>query len=333
MNKTLTLLISLIYTSIFCQTKYEISSFSEKYKGELVIDQGFENEVFKKGEISIFEIGTKKKVLTIKSDEFTFEMNNEGKVETNIIELPYGKQSIIIYEDFNFDDKKDLAVMDGQYSCYHGPSFQVYLETDDGLQHSPEFTRLAQEYCGMFQVSDETETIHTMTKSGCCWHQWCEFKIKENTPIPMKIIERGLNINGLTEDYVEKNRIDGKFVEEKYSYLAEESDIIEVYSMTFKNGKKMELYRVFAFEDYLIYTFTDTNNKIELLYSDSFVYNEKENTLIFVNNNVEYKIYSGGILVTTPKRKVNLKAKRIGENVTLKSLSGLSSKLSNIIIE
>jgi hypothetical protein len=331
MKKILTILISLIYTSTFCQTKYEINGFSEKYKGELVIDEGFENEVFKKGEISIFEIGTKKKILTIKSDEFTLELDNEGKVETNIIELPYGKQSIIIYEDFNFDDKKDLAVMDGQNSCYHGPSFQIYLETNDGLQHSPHFTRLAQEYCGMFQIDSETKTIYTMTKSGCCWHQRSEFKIKENTPISMKIVERGLSMNGLTEDYVEKNRVGDTLVEEKYSYIAEESDIIEVYSMTFKNGKKMELYR--AFEDYLIYTFTDIDKKIELLYLDTFVYNKKENTLTFVNKNVEYKVYSGGILVTTPKRTVDLKAKRIGENVTLTSLSSLSSKLKNIIIE
>ena len=333
MNKILTLLLSLFSLSIFCQTKYEITRFSERYRGELFVDKGFEKEAFKKGEISVFEIDTNNKILTIKSDEFTFDLDIKGSAETNIVKLPYGRQSIIIYEDFNFDGKKDLAVMDGQYSCYHGPSFQIYLETEDGLKHSLEFTKLAQEYCGMFEVNSETGTIHTMTRSGCCWHQWSEFKVKENTPILMKIVERGLSVNGLTEDYVEKNRIGDKFVEQKYSYLSEESDIIGVYSMTFKNGKKMELFRVFAFEDYLIYAFTDKDNKIELLYSDTFVYNENENTLTFVNNSIEYKIYSGGILVKTPTKKINLKAESIGENVALANLFGLSSKLSNIKTE
>lgn len=165
-------------------------------------------------------------------------MSNEGKIETNILELPYGKQSIIIFEDFNFDGIKDLAIMNGQYSCYHGPSFVVYLEIDSKLEFSSEFTQLAQEYCGIFQVDYETKTIHTMTKSGCCWHQFSEFKIKNNKPIPIKIIERGVAMNGLTEDYVEKNRIGNELVEKKYRYLVEDSDIIEVYSMTFRNGKK-----------------------------------------------------------------------------------------------
>lgn len=59
----------------------------------------------------------------------------------------------MIYEDFNFDGKNDFAIMDGRFSCYGGPSFQVYLATANGFRHSPEFTRLAQEYCGMFEVN------------------------------------------------------------------------------------------------------------------------------------------------------------------------------------
>lgn len=231
MNIIFTILLSLISFSIFSQTTYEINGFSEKYKGKLTIENGFEDDIFKKGEISIYYIN--KNIITIKSEEFTFELTSDGNIETDILELPYGKQNIIIYQDFNFDGRKDLAVMDGQYSCYHGPSFQVYLETGDGLKHSPEFTRLAQEYCGMFQVDSESETISTMKKSGCCWHQFSEFKVEKNNPIPIKIVERGFGPDGLTEDYVEKNRIDDTLVEVKYSYLAEEIDIIEVYSMNF----------------------------------------------------------------------------------------------------
>lgn len=326
MNKIFTIVLSLISFSIFSQTTYEINGFSEKYKGKLTIKNGFEDDVFKKGEISIYD--SNKNIITIASEEFTFELTSYGSIETDIVELPYGKQSIIIYQDFNFDGKKDLAVMDGQYSCYHGPSFQVYIETGDGLKHSPEFTRLAQEYCGMFQVDYESETLNTMTKSGCCWHQYSVFKVENNKPVPIKIIERGFSPNGLTEDYVEENRIGDTLVQTKYSYLVEENDIIEVYSMNFDNGKKMSVYRAFAFQDYLFYVFTDKDSKIELLYRDEFVYDKKENTLIFLNKEVEYKIDLGGILVKTPKRTVYLKAKKVGENVTLSSLSEL--KLNNL---
>jgi hypothetical protein len=33
-------------------------------------------------------------------------------------------KSLIMYEDFNFDGKKDLAICDGQNSSYHLPSLR-----------------------------------------------------------------------------------------------------------------------------------------------------------------------------------------------------------------
>ena len=40
----------------------------------------------------------------------------DGKVRSNIKEIPYGEQSQILYEDYNFDGVPDLALMDGQNS-------------------------------------------------------------------------------------------------------------------------------------------------------------------------------------------------------------------------
>ena len=75
----------------------------------------------------------KKQLIKINSDELTFTLH-KGKVLANVKELPYGKQSSILYEDFNFDGIKDFAIMDGQNSCYHGPSFQIYLATNKGFK-------------------------------------------------------------------------------------------------------------------------------------------------------------------------------------------------------
>ena len=331
MNRYLIILLGLFSISVLGQTRYEIKGFSEKYIGVLTIEKGFENEVFKKGEISIVNTENNESVIKINSDELIFDLGNNGNIQTNILELPYGEQSIIIYEDFNFDGIKDLAVMDGQYSCYHGPSFQIYLANDNDLKHSPEFTRLAQDYCGMFQINYKTETINTMTKSGCCSHQFSAFKVKENKPVVIKIVERRSSTNGISVDYVENNRIGNKMVQEKYSLLSDDADIIEIYSLTFKNGKKMKLYRAFAFEDYLLYVFIDKNNKIELMYTDKFVFDKNKETLIFTNQRTTYLIYPKGILVNTPEKKVNMKAVSIGENTDLSSLSDLS--LKNLIIE
>lgn len=333
MKKIITILLSLIPFVAFSQTKYEISDFSTQYKGVLVIDEGFENQVVKKGELSIIDVATNKQIITMHSDEFTFELDGKGKVKANVLELPYGEQSILIWEDFNFDNKKDFAIKDGLFSCYQGPSYQIYLSMEDGFVFSSEFTKLAQEYCGMFQVDYKTETIHTMTKSGCCWHQFSTFKVIENKPVVMKILECEMGGHFVTEDCVEQNRIDNEMVTTKYSFLAEGADIIEVYSMTFERGKKMVLYRAFAFEDYLFYVFIGKDNKIELMYEGDFIFDKNKGTLTFTNKDVVYTIDASGILVKTPKRKVYLKAKSSGDDAFLSSLSSLVESLNNLLVK
>lgn len=331
MKIKLTLLIVIISLPLSAQTAYEVLDFSDKYYGKIVLDDTQENEFLKSGRISIYSSKTNKEVVKIVSEELTLDFDKEGAVKTNVKELTYGEQSVIIYEDFNFDGKKDLAIMDGKNSCSEGPSFQIYLETNNTLKHSPEFTRLGQEYCGMFQIDYESNTISTYTNNGCCWHQFSEFKVENNKPVVIKILERGLGVDAVTEEYVEKNRIGNELTEQKYSRLSNEADIIEFYSLTFKNGKKMELYRVFSFEDYLLYTFIDKDGKIELIYSDNFVFNKDKQTLTFVNQKTTYQLYAGGIVMNTPTEKIDLKALKIGENVTLSSLSELSVK--NLVIE
>jgi hypothetical protein len=230
------ILIFLLSKSAISQTTFVIDNFSKDYFGKLFIADT--TEVFSKGWIAIFDKKSKKQLIKINSDELTFELH-KGKVLANIKELPYGEQSQILYEDYNFDGKKDFAIMDGQNSCYHGPSFQIYLATDNGFKQSPEFTKLSQYYCGMFDIDYKTKTIHTMTKSGCCWHQYSEFKVKDNKPYPIKIIEEGMSFSGITWDYDEQNLVNGKMSKSSYQKLALEIDKDNILlSFEFKNKKK-----------------------------------------------------------------------------------------------
>ncbi len=72
--------------------------------------------------------------------------------------------------------------MDGQNSCYGGPSFQIFLRTDRMFVKSAAFTELAQSYCGMFHVDHQKKRLATMTKSGCCWHQFNTFVVVGRAP-------------------------------------------------------------------------------------------------------------------------------------------------------
>ncbi len=318
------ILILLLSKSVFCQTTFVVDNFSKDYFGKLYIADT--TEVFSKGWVTIFDKKTKKQLIKINSDELTFTLH-KGKVLANVKELPYGEQSSILYEDFNFDGIKDFAIMDGQNSCYHGPSFQIYLATNNGFEQNPEFTELAQDYCGMFDIEYKTKTIRTMTKSGCCWHQYSEYKVKNNSPYPIKIVEEGLNAMGIAWDIEEQNLIKGKMVLSKYQILAVEENKDKILlSFEFENKKKMQ---VFKTETILYYAFTDANDRIELLYFDTFKYSNSENTLSFTNRNTEYIIYDNKIIAKTPNNKYEMKAVNNTKIGTLTKLKNL--KIENVI--
>ncbi len=139
---------------------YELQDFSDRYRATLEVEDN--DEVFRPGIVRVFARGNATPLLEVASSELVLDTDGKsGKVKANVHELPYGEQSVLIYDDFNFDGIKDLAVMDGQNSCYHGPSYQVYLGTADGFQASSGFTELAQSNCGLFQVDAQARELHT----------------------------------------------------------------------------------------------------------------------------------------------------------------------------
>lgn len=317
MKFLLILILLLGAVSLTAQTTFVVDDFSDQYFARVFISDP--SEVFSKGWIAIFDKKAKRQLLKINSEELTFDLH-DGALKSNVKELPYGEQSLIMYEDYNFDGKKDLAVMDGQNSCYHGPSFQIFLATKLGFIRSPSFTRLAQEYCGMFQVVPETKTIHTMTKSGCCWHQFSEFAVRNNKPIETKVFEEGASTNGLTWDFVEYNRVGSKLIKKDYSVFdAQRQEHNVVFSFKFSNQKTLRLVEL---GDTLNYIFTDKDNKVELMYSGRFYASEKENAVWFSIGKTLYKILPDGINVISHKKEVEMKAME-------GSLSGELSKVHN----
>src|SRR5688572_15488927 len=125
MKNLVCLLMILATTSVVAgQKTFEVQDFSEDYYGKVFLENP--TEVFSKGWAAIYQKKTNKQLIKVDSEELVGDTEEE-KIKVNIKELPYGEQSVIIYEDFNFDSIKDFAIMDGQNSCYHGPSFQIYL--------------------------------------------------------------------------------------------------------------------------------------------------------------------------------------------------------------
>jgi hypothetical protein len=157
---------------------YEIGPFSDELKATLTIEDSA--EVFRPGAVSVFERKSGRRLLHVTSDELTLD-SVDGKVPVNQ-NLPYARQSVLIYDDFDFDGRPDLAIMDGQRSCYHGPSFQIFLRRGERFVKSGAFTRLAQEYCGMFGVDAKAKHLLAFSKNGCCFHVAYTFVVVNRAP-------------------------------------------------------------------------------------------------------------------------------------------------------
>lgn len=290
-------LILIVTGTVFGQKTFDVQDFSEDYYGKVHLEQPA--EVFSKGWVAIYQKKTNKQLIKVNADELTGEETEEGKIKANVKELPYGEQSAIIYDDFNFDGIKDFAIMDGQNSCYHGPSFQIYLagKAKGVFVLSPSFTKLAQEYCGMFEFDKETKTLSTMTKDGCCWHQFSEYIVANNVPKAVKIVEDdAMKFPILTttmQTWNGKRMV--KTSERKVDF--EDEGIKRLFSFKTADGREIVL---FGYETMLYYAFINKSGNVDLAYpTDSmqeepkFTVDSKENptAVSFTNKTAVYKIY------------------------------------------
>ncbi|MVT08054.1 XAC2610-related protein [Chitinophaga tropicalis] len=279
---------------------FRIDGFSDKYYG--IVSVADTANVFMSGTVAVYDKLKNKELFHTTSEELTLELH-DGNVKANILEAPYGEQSVLIYKDFNFDGQKDFALMDGQNSCYHGPSYQVYLATAAGFRRSAAFTRLAQEYCGMFQVDEKRKRLNTMTKSGCCWHQFSEFEVVQDKPKPVKITESSMsNTEPYFEEVSEQKWVAGKQETSMSLYLGgDKIDTVLSFTLT-KNGKQVLIFHVG--EENLFYALLKKDQSVEFYYPEvtwseqqqsniagKVRYNAESSTLQFSNEDAKYELY------------------------------------------
>lgn len=275
------------------QKSYDFIDFSDDFSAKIIIDDNQENSDLETNcTLNIYQKKNKKLVFSKPAlySEYDFE---NAKVKANIKQIYYGEQSILIFEDFNFDGKEDIAIRTGRYSCYGGPSYQIYLADKNSFVYNKSLTDLGSNYCGMFTVDNEKKQLKTMTKSGCCWHQFSTYVIKNNKAVPVEIIEE--SYSGIFADYKVQKLVKGKMVTSSHKEFPTEGDNPD-FTMVFENGKKMHLTLIYG-DDHLGYIFTDKDNKVELFIDADFTFNKATQTLTFKNKNTVYEVSSKQIVV------------------------------------
>ncbi len=277
----------------FGQATFTIDGFSDGYYGKVSINDTA--EVFSPGWTAVYDKKTNKEIIKVEADELSLSLH-DGQAIANVKSLPYGEQSVLMYEDFNFDGKKDFAVMDGQNSCYHGPSFKIYLAVDNGFIFNEAFTRLAQEYCGMFQVDHEQKKISTMTKSGCCWHEFSEFVVEGNKPKAVKIITEEYSVPFVS---LTTETWNGKKMVKETTRNIDLQEVKVILSFTVPEKQKQAV--LFNLNDRMLYyALLRKDSTVEFCYPIEAVYQSPDFTfkknpgncsVTFKNENATYIIY------------------------------------------
>ncbi len=313
----LILIFFITYNLTFAQITFRVKDFSNDYYGKVSIEDT--SQVFSKGWVAIYDKKTNKQLIKVVSDELALSYDEDDKIAVNINEnynVAYGGiQSLIIYDDFNFDGIKDFAIEDGQNSCYHGPSYKVYLVTAKGLQYNSVFTALAQEYCGMFEVDHKEKKLRTSTKSGCCWHQFSEFIVENNEPKTVEIVEEDATFLPYIVQTT-KTWHNGKMTKTSETTVDwGQEGIQKIFSFTLEKSRKKVV--LFHYSDEPHYVLLSKDGTVEFSHSKDFRIefdvNATYNAILFNNKGTQYKIYEYlkgtgkvGVEVTFGRKVYNL---------------------------
>jgi hypothetical protein len=178
MNKTIIFLFAFCAT-LLGQEQFENKNASKIYDARIEVERCADDVCEGKLKVELIKKSAAKLFQVINLDATQFDRS-----ETELIngKQRYEYQSVIFFEDYNFDGIDDLAIRDGNNSGYGGPSYQVYLfsKRAEKFVRNPSLTDLAQNGLGMFEVDKKRRILRVSSKSGCCWHQTQEYSVVGN---------------------------------------------------------------------------------------------------------------------------------------------------------
>lgn len=114
----------------------------------------------------------------------------------------YDDEYSVVFDDFNFDGREDLAVCNGRNGGYGGPSYTVFLfdRRAGRFAESGALSRLTEGgYLGLFFPDAKKKTLTALSKSGCCYHEKEVYRVVNNRPV---LVEKTTEEAHVSDGYV-----------------------------------------------------------------------------------------------------------------------------------
>lgn len=203
---------------------FKLNQASDLYDAKIDV-QCQQSECEGPAKITLYKKGTQQVFQDFKSDDLTMYLNKNQQPSVNIIQL-YNEQSALIFGDFNFDGSQDLAIRNGNYGSYGGPTYDVYVFHRNKQQfvYSDELSALTQENLGMFQLDPKKKRIITFNKSGCCYHIRSEYQVvpQQGLQLVREFIEDASSAENNKVEVTNRELIKGKWKQSVKYYPIEQ---------------------------------------------------------------------------------------------------------------
>lgn len=190
--------VSLFLVASVYAASFKITDGSKLYDAVITVAQCEKDTCSGAGKISLYAKGGKQLLQQLASEDLYFYLQDNQKPSVNVIQL-YNEQSPLIFDDFNFDGRQDLAIRNGNNSSYGGPSYDFYVfnKTRNKFVFSNALTTLTLENLGMFQTDHKRQRLITFNKSGCCYHETTQYAVVPGKGLKMveQLIEDATGIN------------------------------------------------------------------------------------------------------------------------------------------
>ena len=168
--------------------------------------------------VDIFAKDSGESLQRIRMPQMFVELDAKGETTVNKVQIYGEHNSCLVADDFNFDGHTDLALRNGNEGAYGGPSYDVYLYAPGKKRfvRNQALTALASENLGLFDVDPKDNTLSTFNKSGCCWHIYSTYQIKNNAPVLVREVTEDATSFGKDDETREVVITDKKLVNGKW---------------------------------------------------------------------------------------------------------------------
>ncbi|WP_156166697.1 hypothetical protein [Pedobacter sp. BMA] len=222
--KRLVMMSLLVLAGLFAQAQYTFlaNNCSGQYNVKVFVASCEGGNCGGKATLVLSDKITGKEIEPFHSLDLDFNLTDKQNARLGWVEL--GKyQSPLIFGDFNFDGFEDMAIRNGNNGAYSSPSFDVYLgSANQKFTLNPEFTKLASENLGMFEVDRKTKELTIHLKSGCCYQQRITYKVTtKDIPSEVSSVIEDSSI-GDDVTVITRKLVDGKMQKKVEKFKAKE---------------------------------------------------------------------------------------------------------------